>query len=322
MPTAAPDAIRHAIQSGTVGPLYVLAGEDEAEKNRLVAGFSSLVEEQLRAFNVERLYGGETTFQAVLDAAATLPFAADRRIVIVLQAEKLLEPKRESEATARALEDFEAYVRAPAPHTVLVLVAAELDGRRRMTKQLQQQAIVVDCGGLGDVGDAQRWIRREAESAGVEFDPAAVRLLAEFSGPDIVRLRADFERVRQFASGQKKVTVVDVQEVVTPASAPEDDWAIVKAIGRGATAEALRELAAALEAGAIPFGLLGQLGWLVRSRFPPQRAGEAVDALFRTDLDLKTSAGDPRVLLERLVIELSEAIKSSGRPGSAGRPWP
>jgi hypothetical protein len=30
----------------------------------------------------------------------------------------------------------------------------------------------------------------------------------------------------------------------------------------------------------------------------------AVDALFRTDVDLKSSGGDPRVLLERLVIEL------------------
>jgi DNA polymerase III delta subunit len=30
----------------------------------------------------------------------------------------------------------------------------------------------------------------------------------------------------------------------------------------------------------------------------------AVDALFRTDLALKTSGGDRRVLLERLVVEL------------------
>jgi DNA polymerase III delta subunit len=36
----------------------------------------------------------------------------------------------------------------------------------------------------------------------------------------------------------------------------------------------------------------------------PHRVAGAVDALFRTDLDLKTSGGDPRVLLERLVIEL------------------
>ena len=30
----------------------------------------------------------------------------------------------------------------------------------------------------------------------------------------------------------------------------------------------------------------------------------AIDALFRADLDLKSSGGDPKVLLERLVVEL------------------
>ena len=39
----------------------------------------------------------------------------------------------------------------------------------------------------------------------------------------------------------------------------------------------------------------------------PRRIPAAVDALFRTDLDLKTSGGDPRVLLERLVVELCSA---------------
>ena len=38
----------------------------------------------------------------------------------------------------------------------------------------------------------------------------------------------------------------------------------------------------------------------------------AVDALFRTDLDLKRSAGDPRVLLERLVVELCAGKRGVG----------
>jgi DNA polymerase III delta subunit len=48
---------------------------------------------------------------------------------------------------------------------------------------------------------------------------------------------------------------------------------------------------------------------VVRAKFPilaPGRLRRAVDALFRTDVDLKRSAGDPRVLLERLVVELCE----------------
>jgi DNA polymerase III delta subunit len=41
--------------------------------------------------------------------------------------------------------------------------------------------------------------------------------------------------------------------------------------------------------------------------------GPAVDALFRTDLDLKRSAGAPRVLLERLIVELCAGKRASAR---------
>jgi len=46
----------------------------------------------------------------------------------------------------------------------------------------------------------------------------------------------------------------------------------------------------------------------------PRRVPAAVAALFRTDLDLKSSGGDPRVLLERLVVELSAGARTPG-PG-------
>ena len=66
--------------------------------------------------------------------------------------------------------------------------------------------------------------------------------------------------------------------------------------------------------------ILGQLGWLVRSKFPaiaPRGVRGAIDAVFRTDLDLKRSAGEARVLLERLVVELCE--HRSARSGALRR---
>ena len=71
--------------------------------------------------------------------------------------------------------------------------------------------------------------------------------------------------------------------------------------------EALRQLALSLEGGAVPYMVLGQLAWFVREKLPmadARRVPAAIDALFRTDLELKSSGGDPRVLLERLVVEL------------------
>jgi DNA polymerase III delta subunit len=98
----------------------------------------------------------------------------------------------------------------------------------------------------------------------------------------------------------------DVQEVVSAETA-QDDWAVTTAIQRGDTAEALRQIGLALEAGGVPYMILGQLGWFVREKLPaadPRRVPAAVEALFRTDVELKSSGGDPRVLLERLVVEL------------------
>jgi len=68
----------------------------------------------------------------------------------------------------------------------------------------------------------------------------------------------------------------------------------------------LRQIGLAMEAGGIPVKILGQLGWFVRERLSaePRRVRPAVEALFRTDVDLKSSGGDPRVLLERLVVDL------------------
>ena len=84
--------------------------------------------------------------------------------------------------------------------------------------------------------------------------------------------------------------------------------------------EALRQLALMMDSGAPPEKILGQLGWLVRAKFPaiaPGHLASAVERVFETDLALKRSAGDPRILLERLVVELcSRGIRRETRVGS------
>jgi DNA polymerase III delta subunit len=91
---------------------------------------------------------------------------------------------------------------------------------------------------------------------------------------------------------------------------------MTNAIETGQVGEALKQLALILDAGAPAEKILGQLGWLVRAKFPALAPGQlrpAVDALFRTDLDLKRSAGDARILLERLVVELCAGKRAVSR---------
>jgi DNA polymerase III subunit delta len=324
MAVVTPSTVREQIASGTPDAVYLLQGEDDLEKSALAHEFEALVEEELRAFNVERLHTGDVAsgdrLAAAVDnliaAARTLPMMAPRRVVIVLQADGLLMPKRESEAATRALDDLEEYLKAPEPQTTVILVTSSVDKRGRLYKQLVKQAAIVDCGVLESPADAERWVRNRVATAGAQIEPAGARLLAERCGTDLKRLRNDVDRLLLYALGQKSITLDDVRQLVGPA-ALQDDWAMTNAIEAGDAAGALRQLALLLDAGAPPEKVLGQLGWLVRAKLPmlaPPTLKGAVEAVFRTDLDLKRSAGDPRVLLERLVVELCAARRA--RPSS------
>ena len=326
MPVATAAAVRKQIQAGKADPIYLLQGEDEVEKAGLAHEFEELVEDGLRAFNVERIHSGEITngeklaaaVASLVTAVRTLPMMAPRRVVIVLQAQGLLAPKRESDAATRALEELEELFTNPDPQTTLVLVAGTLDKRSRMYKLLAKQATLVECGVLESIEDAARWVTNRIAASDMKIEPAGARLLAERCGTDVKRLRNDVDRLLLYALGQKSISVDEVREIVGPA-ALQDDWAMANAIEAGDGKTALRQLALMLDAGAPPEQILGQLGWLVRTKFPfqvPAMLRSAVQALFRTDLDLKRSAGEPRVLLERLVVEL--CARGAGRPSQAG----
>jgi DNA polymerase-3 subunit delta len=329
MPASTPAAVRKQISQGKPDPIYLIVGDDDVETSQLASDISALVEEDLRAFNLERLYAtdkGVSPF-TVAQAARTLPMLGDRRVVVVLRAERFLKPKRRGGAEgADGAEDAEApsdlaeleeYVKRPEPMTVLVFVAADVDRQRRIYKALQKNATIVECWGLKGSRDgrvdlreaaraAEALVKQAVSSAGQAIDPAASRLVAARAGTDISRLRSDVERLLLYAAGKPKITLQDVQEVVSGETS-QDDWAVTNAIARRDAAEALRQLALSLDAGGVSYQILGQLAWYVRDKMPaadPNRVPSAVEALFRTDLELKSSAGDPRVLLERLVIDL------------------
>jgi len=330
MPVVPASTVRKQVAQRKPDPVYLIVGDDEAEMSRLSAEISGLVEDELRAFNSERFYAGErgVTPAAIVEAARTLPMMSDRRVVTVLRAEKMLKPKRRGKAVVEEASDdpeaeppteldvLETYLRDPSPQTTLVLLASDVDRTRKVYKTLQKQSTIVECWGLRIARDgridlrevartAEQMVKQAAGEEGQQIEPAAARLVAERAGTDIGRLRGDVERLLLYTAGSAKITLDDARQVVSAETA-QDDWAVTNAIQRRDAREALRQLALALDAGGVSFQILGQLAWFVREKLvasDPRRVPAAIEALFRTDLELKSS-GDARVLLERLVVQL------------------
>jgi DNA polymerase-3 subunit delta len=333
MPVATIASVHAQIKSGKPAPVYLIVGDDERGKDDLVHQFQAMVPEDIRAFNVERLSAQDADPGSIVAIARTYPLLGDRRVIIVSRAERWLTSKRKGKAdddgdgedagedpgaAAGGGDALTAYVESPEANTTLVLVASDMNRTTRLVKVLLKQAVVVECWGLKSEKDARgpaigdaieragRFIAAEMKKAGMTIDGRAVQPLLEHAGTDIAILRGDLERLLLYCHGKSTVTLEDVRAVVSGATMI-NAWGVTNAIEKGDARSALRELQLSFESGAVPFMVLGQLAWFVRSKLTmtaPGRVPAAVDAVFRTDLAMKSSGGEPQVLLERLVVEL------------------
>ena len=255
---------------------------------------------------------------------------APRRVIIVLHAEALVAPKRsraaepsdeDEDSSAEPVAPLLDYLAAPVPSTTLAFVfsapepgqppdSIPLAKNLKITKALAKGGHArgvlrarrrQGSGALGAGTGAQRRASRSTarRSDGCSSSPATT------SGGCAPTWRSCCCS-RRASRASRSITC---RAVVGAPVYHGDDWALVRAIERGDAGAALRELAAALDHGGVPFQILGQLGYAVRTppprgRFPARRVPAAVDALFRTDIAMKSSGGDPKVLLERLIVEL------------------
>ena len=93
-----------------------------------------MVDEGLRAFNVDRLYGGEIKVDDLVDATATLPMMVPRRVVIVLEAEKLPYSEARIQGRRRGAGTAHAFPKRPPSHATTVFVCGTVDQRRTASR--------------------------------------------------------------------------------------------------------------------------------------------------------------------------------------------
>ena len=309
-----PKQVREQAARGGLEPLYLVTGDDDAEMSALASALSDSVEEELRAFNVQRFYGTDsgTTLAGVLDAAGTFPLLTSRRVVLLMQAQVLLAGRKARTAAAADSEEAAAegeatgsgkgsdlsllkdYAERPYAHAVVALFG---HGLQRSFTALAKRAAVVTCDAPTDI---LATLEREH---GVRFDEGARRLLRERAGDDVAKLRDEVERVALYAAGRTVIGIEQVRAIVAKPIAL-GGWALANNVRDRRTADALRELRLQLDEGASPYMILGLLRSAVEQSASPRDVPRALDVLLRTDLALKTSSGDPQVLLERLVVEL------------------
>ena len=173
---------------------------------------------------------GGPDFAAVMDDLATLTFFADRRVVLIREADRFISANRER---------LEKYLAAPAPAGTLVLECRSFPRNTRLYKA------AVACG--GQLHECKKLTGRalvgfvlgEAQARGKRIDPAAAARLVELIGQEQGTLAAEVEKLSLYTAERPTITLGDVTELVGQ-SREEKIFAVMDAAGGGQLEETLR----------------------------------------------------------------------------------
>jgi DNA polymerase-3 subunit delta len=181
-----PGDVLNSLQKGRLGPLYLFHGAGEFEMEKLLDRIkSSLIQEGVRDFNLEVFYGGESESGEILQHARSMPFLADRRLIIVRRTEAF---------SAEALQPFLAYFEKPASSTCLIFVAGKTDFTRSFYKACRSHGFSVDFEELKG-REVVSWIRKAAAEMGLKMDLPAAVYLHEIVGNKTRELYGELEKL-------------------------------------------------------------------------------------------------------------------------------
>lgn len=224
----------------------------------------ALVDPSMKDLCYTAFHGDETSAAEVVETANTLPFLAERRVVLVRNAESY-----DSESSGKAML---AYLESPCPSTVLIMVAGSVDKRSKFYKACAASGEVVECPQLKE-HDVMLWARAEIGVHGKDIDAGAVKLLIDRTGTHLSDVQNAIHAVCNYVGDRSTITEADVMTACADTD-EEEVWALTDAIAASDTAKAVSALREIIEPNKNEFQILGSINWLLKSAYAVAAGGD------------------------------------------------
>ncbi len=189
--------------------------------------------------NLLTIKGKESSVSDILDAVATMPFIAEKRLVIIEGV-----PKIEK-------EDFPSILKNIHPQTVVVIVDAKPDKRLGIVKEIEKAAELKRFDSLSPA-ELSQWIRSLVQKLGVSIAPDAQKLLLSIVGDDQWTLLSELQKIAAYADGEIRREHV---EMLAVSSGSQVIWRLTDLVGSKKSGEALEFLRYRLERGEDAYGM-------------------------------------------------------------------
>lgn len=237
--------------------LYLLRGDDNTRIKEVIAEFQAgLGDPSMADLNTTLHDGDSLNFETLQSDALTMPFLADRRLIIVENARAFLS-KMAKERSETCLGLFGNLPET----TALVLVVEDHQAKKRgerfwengktyawLTEWMRKHndlALLIDCA-LPDDEDMPSWILRKAKELGGGFKPGAARLLANYVGNNTLRAQNEIAKLITYVGERQVVEEADVS-LLTAQDQEGDIFALTDALGERNSKAAMRQFMLLME---------------------------------------------------------------------------
>lgn len=210
--------------------VYAVFGPELFLKREALAGIMHhVLGDADRSLSLSEYEGANAELAPIMDDLRTLPFLADRRLVIVREADTFI---------TRFRPELEDYADKPSSTGVLVLEGKSLPSNTRLYKKINALGGIVACEAV-KASAVGGWLTARARAAhGVQIATDAAALLANLVGADLGLLDGELAKLALYVGDRQRITAADVEALVGQ-QREEEIWGIMSAMAVGDERQAL-----------------------------------------------------------------------------------
>ena len=196
--------IQEDIKSGNFKSAYLLCGEEAYLKVQYKNKLLKALNPDDDTMNFDHYEGRNIDVKELIDLCETMPFFADRRVVLL----------EDTGFFKNKCDELADYMKELPDYLCLVFVEDEVDKRSKMYKAVKS------CGRIGefarqDEKTLMQWAAGILKREGKNITQRDMELLLTMTGIDMGNLRMELEKLITYTGDRNVVTRADIQEVCT-----------------------------------------------------------------------------------------------------------
>lgn len=192
------------LKKNIIKNIYVLYGSQAYLRNQYRDRIIKMILPEGDTLNINYYNSDNFSANEIIDLAETMPFLAERRIIVM----------ENTGIFKDGCEEMEAYLDSVCETTVLIFSEEAIDGKRKITKTAKANGSVAEFKDPSE-NDISMWVRGKINKENKQITRDALDYLLKNSGSDMFSIVSELEKVFSYTYGRDSINLKDVEAVCT-----------------------------------------------------------------------------------------------------------